>query len=321
MWPVDRWSLAGAQAKIAAIQTPTGWEKSTGQPPSTHIIKPGVPRFADQALNEHVVMSAAARVGHITAETQMQVFDGVDAIVVTRYDRYAPRPGVIPLRVHQEDICQELAVMPDRKYPGDGGPTASQIAEILNPTDRRRFASAVVFQALIGAPEGHSRNYSILIDEKQARLAPLYDVASTLPYVGDLSPTSELMRTATGIGGRNRFGEIEDRHVERFATTVGVDPGWLVDDAHRQAEALPDALADAGRATSHRRATRMSEALIVGVRDLSTAKLGPTGRRVGSQPTDRGQPDDEEWTQVLVRAHLRDGKPVAEHYRWRGRRR
>ena len=58
------------------------------------------------------------------------------------------------------------------------------------------------FNVLIGGTDAHAKNYSLLLSGNGALLAPMYDVASGLPY--------ELLRRhgrlAMGVGGENRLG-------------------------------------------------------------------------------------------------------------------
>lgn len=46
----------------------------------------------------------------------------------------------------------------------------------------QRFADALIWNWLIGGTDAHAKNYSLLLSEDQVRLAPLYDIASALPY-------------------------------------------------------------------------------------------------------------------------------------------
>jgi serine/threonine-protein kinase HipA len=46
---------------------------------------------------------------------------GVKALLIQRYDREVDRAGRI-VRVHYEDFCQALGIMPDRKHEADGAP-------------------------------------------------------------------------------------------------------------------------------------------------------------------------------------------------------
>ncbi|MFW7413924.1 type II toxin-antitoxin system HipA family toxin [Demequina sp. SO4-18] len=244
-WAVagERWSLAGAQSKFTLSRTVDGaWMDVDGDEPSTHIFKPGVSEYRHQALVEHVSMATARQLGLRAAKTEFRAFGGESALVVTRFDRRRRRDGTL-VRVHQEDMCQALAVYPRKKYEASGGPSAAAIARVLrdNASDPERdvweFAQALVFNYLIGAPDAHAKNYSVTLAPGRVGLAPLYDVASALPYdaVGD----SEINQAAMSIGGRRVFGTVHGRHWDRLATGIGVDTGRLRDEIHRQAARIP----------------------------------------------------------------------------------
>ena len=49
-------------------------------------------------------------------------------------------------------------------------------------TSVNNFVDALAFNWLIGGTDAHAKNYSMLLGGAQVRLAPLYDVASSLPY-------------------------------------------------------------------------------------------------------------------------------------------
>jgi serine/threonine-protein kinase HipA len=244
--PGERWSLAGAQPKFTAVRTDAGgWAYVHGNATSTHIIKPGIARYPGSAFNEYLCLRALSAVGISSVVPELIEFDGVAAIAVERYDRLRRADGCV-IRLHQEDMCQALGVRPQNKYPSNGGPSATKIAELLArdaaPGDVDRFADAVIAQYLLGAPDAHAKNYSIILNGVDATLAPLYDVASSLPY--DPDPDSALSRVAMPIGGRSRFGEVTLHHVAEFAHTVGADPDRLVARTREMAAALPDVLSE-----------------------------------------------------------------------------
>jgi len=244
----ERWSLPGAQSKFTVVRTPDGrWAFPHGNAASTHIIKPGIPGFFGQAFNEHLCLNALNAVGVASAQSEFTEFDGAEAIVVERYDRLRRADGTV-LRLHQEDMCQAMSVEPQKKYPSDGGPAAVDIAALLKrdaaQRDVDRFTDAVVAQYLLGAPDGHAKNYSIILNGTNVTLAPVYDVASILPY--QLDRESGLNRVAMPIAGRSRFGEVTLHGVERFAGAAGTDPQRLVARACDMAAQFPDALAQAG---------------------------------------------------------------------------
>ena len=74
-------------------------------------------------------------------------------------------------------------------------------------------------------------------------LAPLYDIASGFPY--DAHELHGLRRAAMKIGGESRFGEIERRHWERFATEIRYPATRLIDRVDELSRQLPDALSSA----------------------------------------------------------------------------
>lgn len=244
--PGERWSLAGAQGKFALAQSDGVWCEATGAAPSTHIVKPGVVGYREQALNEHVCMVTARALGLSAARTDYTEFAGEPALVVTRYDRRRTAAGFV-LRVHQEDVCQALSVFPHRKYEASGGPTAARIARLLRDVatdpgaDVVRFVQALAFNYLLGAPDAHAKNYSLLLAGRQVRLAPLYDVASALPYEPSWAG-HELDQAAMGVGGRKVFGTVEGRHWDKLAHQCGLDREQVREIVTRLASSIPEAL-------------------------------------------------------------------------------
>lgn len=126
----ESWSLGGNQGKFALAWHDGQWCECLGSSPTTHIFKNGVVGFKHQALNEFVCMKTARRVGIPTANVSYCTFEDEAALVVERYDRMVNSSGNIE-RLHQEDFCQALGVLPSQKYTADGGPTTRDIQERL----------------------------------------------------------------------------------------------------------------------------------------------------------------------------------------------
>jgi serine/threonine-protein kinase HipA len=78
----------------------------------------------------------------------------------------------------------------------------------------------------------------VLIGEDQSvRLAPLYDVASILPYPGIQVPK---LKMAMKIGGEYRLRQIGIRQWRKLANEVRVDEDELIQQLRTLAEEIPD---------------------------------------------------------------------------------
>ncbi|MGV7214838.1 HipA domain-containing protein [Bradyrhizobium sp. UFLA05-112] len=99
-------------------------------------MKPPTGHFDGHAENEHICLMLARNLGLPVAETRVMRFEKEIAIVIERYDRQLSGNRVV--RVHQEDICQARGTMPTQKYQSEGGPTPTDIIELLrtHSTDR-----------------------------------------------------------------------------------------------------------------------------------------------------------------------------------------
>ena len=248
-----KFSLAGAQAKIALHRTDSGWSDPSGAVPSTHIAKPAIPGMDDQDLAEAVTLRTAASLGLPSAWCSIEEFADERALVVERYDRITTGDRAWR-RVHQEDMCQALAVWPGRKYESQGGPGATTIADLINRTsqrpeeDNQRFAQALVFNWLTCGTDAHARNYSLLLSGSAVRLAPLYDLNSHLAY-SDGSGNDLSMR----MGGTFRAARVTRSHWIRIASALHVPADWIDHELTRQRNGLLEAMATAARAEDVRR--------------------------------------------------------------------
>lgn len=239
-----QFSLAGAQPKTALYRDPATnrWGVPEGHTPTTHILKPSEGHFDGYAENEHFCLRLAAKLGLRCASSSVIHPGGNPVIVVERYDRLLR--GGRYLRVHQEDLCQALAVPPDRKYQNEGGPSVKDIADLLwdvssNPTDDiRRLADALAFNWLTAGTDAHAKNYSLLIATGgQVRLAPLYDLASALAYPRQISPHKAKM--AMRIGSKYRIRDIHHRHWKTCAHELRLPLADLLNRIDDMSERIP----------------------------------------------------------------------------------
>jgi serine/threonine-protein kinase HipA len=250
--PEEHWSLAGQQAKFALARQVRddgsfGWAEAFGSAPTTHILKPGIGRLHHQALVEHATMRAADALGVSVAETEYVEFEGQPAIVVKRFDRVQLKSGVVR-RIHQEDFAQATGRLPESKYEADGGPTARDMAQVLRMHARTpepeltQLADFVLVNYVAAAPDGHAKNLSIrILPDGDVRMAPLYDLASGLPY--DKATVDR--RLALAIGGERRVDRIHEPQWSRAARELGAPEALLRDRARQLLTDFPDAFHDA----------------------------------------------------------------------------
>lgn len=222
-----QFSLAGAQPKIALYRCPESgrWGIPRGQTPTTHILKPASGQFSGYAENEHYCLSLAASLQIKTASSSVMHAGAIPVIVIKRYDRILRGPKFV--RIHQEDFCQARGIYPHLKYQNDGGPSVADIAKVIWEVssdayqDILTFADALIFNFLIAGTDAHAKNYSLLLAQNgQVRLAPLYDIASTLPYPIEISPHKA--KLAMKIGSTYQVKKIEARHWSECAKQLGL---------------------------------------------------------------------------------------------------
>jgi serine/threonine-protein kinase HipA len=225
-----RLSLAGAQDKVAVRIEGNEISLPLGGAPSTHILKPTVERFAGVVFNEAFCMKLAAAAGLPAAKVETRTVDGIEYLLVERYDRtHRQNPGGPPSleRLHQEDFCQAQGIVSETKYQKEGGPSLKQCFALLREVssapviDLSRLLDAVIYNFLVGNNDAHGKNFSLLYHgvgtpNQEIRLAPLYDVVSTSYY-------PELSRDmAMKIGGEYSSDKVTPKDFEQLAEEAGL---------------------------------------------------------------------------------------------------
>ncbi len=226
-----RISIAGAQEKTALLRHEGAWIRPSGPTPTTHILKtqigvlPAGIDLSDSVENEFFCMSFCRAMAMEVAEVKIADFEDVRSLVVTRFDRHWTRDGRL-IRLPQEDFCQALAVRPSQKYQMDGGPGINEGIGLLAGSDdpeadQRAFFRAQVLFWLLGATDGHSKNFSIALRPGGFRLTPLYDVLSAQKAVNDGQIRQNRMRLAMAVDRHYRINEVVPRHFVQAAKAAG----------------------------------------------------------------------------------------------------
>jgi len=219
-----RLSLGGIQDKLVLVRLASGeFGQPLGGAPSTCLLKPDYGRYEDLAVNEAFCMRAAAGAGLDAAVTEVVQVGATPCLYVERFDREEDVEGRV-FRLHQEDACQALGILPSAKYEANGGPSVAQVVALLRglgssraALDVNRFLKAVLFNFLLGNSDAHGKNFAFLYDRSTGvRLAPLYDVLSTAIY-------PELTeRMAMSIGGVEQPADVDMSAWERLAVESGL---------------------------------------------------------------------------------------------------
>jgi serine/threonine-protein kinase HipA len=182
----------------------------------------------------------------VAAASKIMRFGDETAIVLERYDRR--RVGEDLVRIHQEDLCQALGRHPSQKYQNEGGPTPQEIVTLFRdvmPTKAAedavsRFVDALIWNCLIAGTDAHAKNYSLLLLGSDIALAPLYDIASILPY----GRHERELRFAMKIGGDYRVYPHRNMW-PKAAAELKVKADALEHRVMDLAARAPDAFADA----------------------------------------------------------------------------
>lgn len=180
-----RLSLAGAQSKFAVRKSADGrYYRSDDMNPTTHIIKIANKRFEGLLENEFFCMLLSRSIFTDAVEVQMHEAEGRKYLEIERYDRRLVGEKIE--RIHQEDFCQVLGYLSQKKYQSDDGPSIRQIYRALKQYSHRKAADSykfirlLIFNYLIGNTDAHAKNFSVVHTNRNNSviLSPAYDLVS-----------------------------------------------------------------------------------------------------------------------------------------------
>lgn len=252
-----RVSIAGAQEKTALLFHKGRWKRPAGTTPTSHILKPqigqvstpdGIVDFSDSVENEHYCLKLLEGFGLPVAKTHIALFGRRKVLVVERFDREWIDDNHL-VRLPQEDCCQALSVPSSRKYQSHGGPGMTDILKLLRGSDEPARDQAAFFKSqiifwLIGASDGHAKNYSLLLRPGgRFELAPFYDVLTTQPAFDARRSRHGQFKLAMSAGhsGKYEILKIHGRHFVETGKLAGLGPAIMT-------QAIDEVLRDAAGA-------------------------------------------------------------------------
>lgn len=223
-----RISIAGAQEKTALLRYKKKWYLPLGFTPTSHIIKLPIGRIqhssidlSDSIENEWLCLKILSAYDLPVNQANIEYFEDVKTLVVERFDRIWAKDYQWLVRLPQEDFCQALGIASALKYESDGGPGISAIMNLLqgskNPIeDREKFMKVVFLFWVIGAIDGHAKNFSVALQAQgRFHLTPFYDVISAYPLAAKRQIEWQELKMAMSVKNKNRhylWKMIQARH-------------------------------------------------------------------------------------------------------------
>lgn len=220
--------VAGVQSKIALTLLPDGrfaLPREGVKVPTTHILKVPERRHGREARLEEASALLAAAVGLTVSVPTAMTIDGIDALLIERFDRRIEN-GVV-YRIHQEDFAQALGLPSELKYQRNGKEgrrfdVDGAIWLLENSADPEKgridFMLATLFNLCIGNTDNHAKNHALLYSGGGTPyFAPLYDL---LPIRLDDRYTHQM---AFDLGAATHFDAMTAQDLAFFASQCGVE--------------------------------------------------------------------------------------------------
>jgi serine/threonine-protein kinase HipA len=252
-----RISVAGAQEKTALLRHEGKWLKPHGTTPTTHIFKTPIGTLqngidlSNSVENEYYCLKLLGAFGLPVNIAEIHTFGKTKALVIERFDRRITQDGRL-LRIPQEDFCQVLSCPPTKKYQNEGGPGMADILDRLKASDtpaddQKKFLKAQILFWLMGATDGHAKNFSVFLGAGGTfSLTPFYDVLTAQPSLDARQIERKQMKLAmsAGHGLHYRIDEIQGRQFVQTTERAGL-PGALATEALAEIARVADGAMDA----------------------------------------------------------------------------
>lgn len=230
---MHRISVSGVQEKFPAIIKSGEIRISGDKERSTHILKPAPwdKTLRDRKLipaNEHLTMQIASQVyGILTATNGLCFTSKGESVYITRRFDILPDGSKLPM----EDFASIIGKNEDNagkqyKYSGSYEDIAKAIRANVAAwmVDMERFLELVVFNYIYANGDAHLKNFDLILNGQDYRLAPAYDLLNTSLHVngedlgldGGLSPDIEKSDVFERTGHPCRLD------FERFGHKIGL---------------------------------------------------------------------------------------------------
>jgi serine/threonine-protein kinase HipA len=233
-----RFSLAGMQLKLSMSMANDRLVLPTTGPKGQWIVKLPGRDFPELPEVEKATMSWAKAAGfdvptHFTVGAdqlegvpQSWKSDALTAFAIRRFDRREDGS-----KIHQEDLCQGLELLPTHKYGDSGGQRVSLdgalrfVADAVGEEGAKEMSRRIGFIIASGNGDAHLKNWSLLWgNAERPVLAPCYDFVATVSWddrYGWGLPKGPTL--ALRLGGVRRFAMLDMDALSRHATKSGFE--------------------------------------------------------------------------------------------------
>jgi serine/threonine-protein kinase HipA len=180
-----RAGISGVQPKVLVPEQQEAELPRVTSKTSDLIIKSGRDEFPGLAINEFLCMSAAKEAG--LPVPQFYLSDNAKLFVMRRFDR---DDQLNPIGF--EDMASLMGLSADQKYSKSYAAMAKAI-RLFCPAKHLRSSldqlfDSVALSCIVGNGDAHLKNFGLLYSEptqRDARLAPAYDIVNTTAYIPD----------------------------------------------------------------------------------------------------------------------------------------
>ena len=236
---VFHFSLAGVQLKFSMLKEKSWFTLSDNLMPGNFIIKTPSFLYPNVPENEYSMMKLAEAVGINIPEIQLILLTQLKnlpnihlpnekhAYAIKRFDRSDQT------RIHIEDFAQVFTIKPQKKYQASNYETMARFIYADLPENDQaitEFLRQVFFNILIGNTDAHLKNWSIIYpDGVTPRLAPAYDLVSTLPYLKN-------RELALNFSKQKNFYAIDKESLRYFAKRTQIPETLIIQVAKETAD-------------------------------------------------------------------------------------
>lgn len=279
-----RISIAGAQEKTALLWYQNRWCLPHGPTPTTHIIKLPIGKIKHAGIdlsesieNEWLCLKILELYKLKVSQAHIESFEDVNTLVVERFDRHWSENDKWVMRLPQEDFCQVLGINSGLKYESDNGPGIKDIMDVLLGSeqareDRTNFMKTVFLFWVMGAIDGHAKNFSIMI-EPQGRfhLTPIYDVLSAYPLAAKRQLEWKNLKMAMSLKSKNRhylWSFIQPRHWIAMASFCQISPALMQNIMDEVFDNMESVIGKAALQLPKNFPTQISDSIFAGMRKI-----------------------------------------------------